>query len=62
MTDGYHMPFLMPRGIKSMEEIKYPMIYKRLSLQKYLETASMNCRRKFQYFMNQDEEDDLKSS
>jgi len=40
-----------------MDEIKYPVVYNRISLQKYLEKASKNCRAKFQYFMNPDEEE-----
>ena len=57
MTCGYHMPYMHPRGIKSMEEINYSVTYKKLSVQKYLEKASKQCRSRFQYFMNVDEDD-----
>ena len=44
MTGGWHYPFLMPRGIKTMAEVRYTVSYKKLSLKKYMERASYNCR------------------
>ena len=62
MNNGYHMPFLMPRGIRSMKEINYQITYQRLSIQKYLELASRECRSRFMYFMNADDEEDFAAS
>jgi len=38
-----------------MAEVNYCINYKKISLQRFLERASKNCRGRFQYFMNKDE-------
>ena len=49
------MPFMSPRGIANMEEVNYNINYKKLSLQKFLEKASRNCRKRYKYYMNSKE-------
>ena len=39
-----------------MAEVKYSVTYKKPSLQRFLEKASKNCRGRFQYFMNIDDD------
>ena len=56
MTDGWHNPFMSPRGVKSMEEVNYKISYKTKSVEAYLEDASKNCRKRFRYYMNVDED------
>ena len=51
------MPYMHPRGIKSMEEVDYSITYKKPSIQKWLEKSGRKCRGRFQYFMNVDEDD-----
>jgi len=58
LTGGYHAPFMAPRGVKSMSEIKYKVNYKANSIQKYLEAASLSCRGKNYYYMNAEEDGD----
>lgn len=58
LTAGYHYPFMSPRGIDCMDDINYEIVYKKTSLQKYLQQASKKCRAKFKYYMNVQEEED----
>ena len=57
MTDGWHNPFMSPRGVKSMAEVNYRVKYKSKAVEAYLEEASKNCRRRYRYYMNADEEE-----
>ena len=57
MTDGWHNPFMSPRGVKSMAEVNYRVTYKSKAVEAYLEEASKNCRRRYRYYMNADEEE-----
>lgn len=41
-----------------MDDINYEIVYKKTSLQKYLQQASKKCRAKFKYYMNVQEEED----
>ena len=52
MTGGWHNAFMAPRGVKSMEEISYKVVYKKNSLKKFLEAASKTCMKKNKYYMN----------
>ena len=64
MTDGWHNAFMMPRGIKDLDEINYKMTYKKKSLKKWFEHASRKCRHRYKYHMNaqdQEEEDQLQA-
>ena len=36
MTDGWHNPFMSPRGVKSMAEVNYKVSYKSKSVEAYL--------------------------
>ena len=62
MTDGWHSPFMSPRGIKSMAEVNYKITYKTKSVEAYLEEASKNCRRRYRYYMNVDEDESAYTS
>ena len=62
MTNGWHNPFMAPRGIKSMAEINYKVIYKTRSVEAFLEDASRNCRKRYRYYMNVDEDESAYTS
>ena len=62
MTSGWHNPFMAPRGIKSMSEVNYKVVYKSKSLEAFLEDASKNCRRRYRYYMNADEDESAYTS
>ena len=62
MTDGWHNPFMSPRGIKSMAEVNYKITYKTKAVEAYLEEASKNCRRRYRYYMNVDEDESAYTS
>ena len=36
MTDGWHNPFMSPRGVKCMAEVNYKVSYKSKSVEAYL--------------------------
>ena len=62
MSAGYHNPWIQSRGISSMEEINYNVTYKKESLKMFLLQASRNCRKRYKYYMNaQEDEVDLSS-
>ncbi len=61
LNDGYSYPFMAPRGIQDMEEIKYQIDYRKPSIKKFLTIVSRNTRKKFKYYMNVQEEEELAS-